>query len=117
MADPDAPRRRPGPVRDYVAIVLAVGIATAVNLITLGVLWDAIVNPGVAGLSENATQILTAVFGGITGILGSYVGYKAHASGESSSAPPTTSTRGTTDDRPAPGPPPGPGTPGPRDRP
>lgn len=65
-----------GKGKDWVAIILAVGIATALNSITLGVLYDAIVSQ-VSGLSENATQILTGAFGGILGVLGSYVGYQA----------------------------------------
>lgn len=62
--------------RDLVAIILAVGIATSLNFITIGVLWDAIFSEG-PGLSSNATQILTASFGGIIGVLGSYIGFKA----------------------------------------
>jgi predicted PurR-regulated permease PerM len=62
--------------RDWVAVVLAVGLCTAVNLITAAVLYDAIFSEG-PGLSENATQILTTVFGGIIGVLGSYIGYRA----------------------------------------
>lgn len=56
------------------AVILAIGIATAVNAITFGVLYDAIINPGDAGLSENGTTVLTTAFGGIIGVLGSYVG-------------------------------------------
>lgn len=62
--------------KNMVAIILAVGIATAVNAITFGVLYDAIVNPGDAGLSENGTTVLTTAFGGIIGVLGSYVGFR-----------------------------------------
>jgi len=62
--------------RDVVAIVLAVGVATALNVIVAAVLYDAIRSEG-PGLSENATQILTGWGGGIIGVLGAYVGYKA----------------------------------------
>lgn len=62
--------------KDWVAIILALGIAIALNSITLGVLYDAIASQ-VSGLSENATQILTGAFGGILGVLGSYIGYQA----------------------------------------
>ncbi len=67
-----------GPERgkDWVAVILAVGIAVALNCIAIGVLYDAIFSQ-VGGLSENATQILTGAFGGILGVLGSYVGYTA----------------------------------------
>jgi len=60
-----------------VAAILAIGIATAVNAITFAVLYDAIEHPEQAGLSDNATQIMTTAFGGIIGVLGSYVGYRA----------------------------------------
>jgi hypothetical protein len=60
---------------DVVAIVLAVGLAVTVWTITIGVLYDAIISEG-PGLSDNATQVLTATLGGIIGVLGSYVGYR-----------------------------------------
>lgn len=70
-------KREPATDRHFwVAVILAVGIATAVNLITVAVLYDAIFSQG-PGLSENATQILTTAFGGIIGVLGSYIGYRA----------------------------------------
>ena len=59
----------------WVAIVLAIGIATALNVITFGVLIDALRAKG-PGLSDNATQVLTMGFSGIIGVLGSYVGFK-----------------------------------------
>ncbi len=62
--------------RDAVGIILAVGLATAVNAVTLATLIDALRSQG-PGLSENATQVLTGAFGGIIGILGAYVGFRA----------------------------------------
>jgi len=60
-----------------VALTLAIGISTAVNLLTIAVLWDALTNPEASGLSENATQVLTTAFGGMIGVLGAYLGFKA----------------------------------------
>ena len=65
--------------RDAIAMILAIGLATALNLITIAVLYDAIRDPARAGLSENATQILTGWGGGIIGILGAVFGYRAAA--------------------------------------
>lgn len=62
--------------RDWVAVILAIGIATAINVITVAVLYDAIASAG-PGLSENATQVLTTAFAGMVGVLGGYVGVKA----------------------------------------
>ncbi len=62
--------------RDLVAIILAVGLCLAVNSVTFAVLYDAIFSAG-PGLSDNATQLLTTAFGGIVGILGAYLGFKA----------------------------------------
>ena len=59
-----------------VAVIIAVGITLAFNLITFGVLWDAIRSQG-PGLSDNATQVLTGLGGGLIGILGGIVGYRA----------------------------------------
>jgi predicted small secreted protein len=66
--------------KEWVAIILAIGLATAINVITLAVLIDALYSDDV-GLSENATQILTTAFGGIIGVLGSYIGYRTARAG------------------------------------
>lgn len=76
------PRRPPGQEtsRDLIALVLAVGLATALNVIVAAILYDAIHNPTNAGISENATQILTGWGGGIIGVLGAVFGFRAGAS-------------------------------------
>jgi hypothetical protein len=74
---------------DAVAVLLAVGIATALNVIVVAVLYDAIKNPADAGISENATQILTGWGGGIIGILGAVFGYRA---GQDATSTPTRTT-------------------------
>lgn len=64
------------PGRDWVAVILAIGIATALNLLMFAVLWDAL-RSDTPGISENATQVIIAAFGGIVGVLGGYVGGRA----------------------------------------
>lgn len=66
-------------LRDWVALVLAVALGLAVNLLMFGVVWDA-TRSTTPGLSENATQIITTAFGGILGVLGSYLGFRAASS-------------------------------------
>lgn len=66
----------PGPGKDWIALTLAVGICTALNLVTVAILYDALRSKG-PGISENATQILTGWGGGIIGILGAVFGYRA----------------------------------------
>ena len=69
---------------EWIALILAIGISTALNVITLAVVWTAIAGssdvPG--GLSENATQILTGWGGGMIGVIGAYVGYQIGANGQ-----------------------------------
>jgi hypothetical protein len=67
----------PAPSRDWIAFTLAIGLCTALNLMVAAILYDAIKNPAQAGISENATQILTGWGGGIVGILGAVFGYRA----------------------------------------
>lgn len=62
------------PVRDWVAIILAIGLASAINVITIAVLYEAIQQS--EPLSENATQVLTTAFSGIVGVLGAYIGFR-----------------------------------------
>ena len=72
-----------------VAVLLAVGIATALNLIVFAVLYAALTKTSDVdgGISENATQILTGWGGGIIGILGAFVGYRL-GSENGAAAPP-----------------------------
>lgn len=64
---------QPAQPKDVIALILAVGVATAINIVVLAVMWDAI-QVG-AEISENGTQIISGVLGGVIGILGSYLGF------------------------------------------
>lgn len=85
-----SPGARRAPRGSYlVALVLALGICLALNVLTFAVLYDAFVNDINAGLSENATQVLTGWGGGVLGVIGAVVGYQA---GQSSASGPTVIT-------------------------
>jgi hypothetical protein len=62
-----------------VALVLSIGICTALNLLVLAVAYDAVFSAG-PGISENATQILSSWGGGVLGVVGAVVGYQAGVS-------------------------------------
>ena len=64
-------RRRPG--RDLVALLLAAALFVAVAFASVAVLYGVIINER-RNLGDAATQLLTALFGGLVGILGAYVG-------------------------------------------
>ena len=61
---------------DIVAIILSVGLVAAVVLLFAGVIVNISThhNP-TPTLGTNTTLVLNTMFGGIIGILGSYVGY------------------------------------------
>ena len=61
---------------ELVAVILAASLGLALNLLMFAVLWDAL-RSDTPGLSENATQVIIAGFGGIIGLLGGYVGGRA----------------------------------------
>lgn len=91
--------------RDAVAIILAIGIGTALNLLMFAILWDALFHSD-PGLSENATQVITALGSGVIGVLGGYIGGRAvegalgrRAEVHTESTPPSTTT--PLDDTPA----------------
>lgn len=76
----------PTPRGSYlVATILAVGMATAINVFSVAVLTDAIFGDA-PGLSENATQILTGWGGGIIGVIGAVVGWTAGAQSATAAA-------------------------------
>jgi hypothetical protein len=77
--DDDKPRYKiVWPSRDWVAMILAVGISSAFLLLVFAAVWEALFSEQ-KGLSENYTQIMIATFGGLIGILGSYIGFQAGA--------------------------------------
>jgi hypothetical protein len=64
---------------DYVAIILAVGISLALNIVTIALLYAAMVRMTAGagiGLSENGVQLLTGWGGGLLSILGAYIGFQ-----------------------------------------
>jgi hypothetical protein len=66
VADPEKPKRRPE-ASGIVAIILAVGIVVALNVITVTLLYAAIIRLGIdvnAGLFDNGVQVLLAWAGG-----------------------------------------------------
>lgn len=67
--------------KDWVAIVLTIGLCTALNILVVSIAYEGL-NDGPETISENATQIMTGTFGGIIGILGAYLGYRAASNGE-----------------------------------
>jgi hypothetical protein len=64
------------PSKDWVAVIVAVGLSTALNVITAAVLFYAFYNHN-HNLSDNAVQLLTGWGGGMIGIVGAYIGYRA----------------------------------------
>jgi uncharacterized membrane protein SpoIIM required for sporulation len=77
MAAPDEqPRRRLDGV-DIVAIILAAALGLAIVAIILGAVIQIKTRASGVTLTENVTQILIAAIGGIVGVLGSYIGYRA----------------------------------------
>lgn len=67
-------RESAGVGRDVVAIILAIGAATALCLVTAAVMYDAVRNGD--QLSENATQVVSGAFGALFGVLGTYLGVR-----------------------------------------
>jgi hypothetical protein len=66
--------RRPVDFRGWVAVILAVGLAgTSMGFVTVSA-TDIMHENATYGLSENLTQVLVALTGGIIGILGAYIG-------------------------------------------
>jgi uncharacterized membrane protein YqgA involved in biofilm formation len=73
--EPDRDRRLDGV--DLVAIVLAATLGLGVLAIVIGAVVQIQTRASGVALSENVTQILIAAIGGIVGVLGSYIGYRA----------------------------------------
>jgi len=73
---PRLPEPQKPAAKDYVAIVLAVGFATAVNMITIAFVIVSVLEKVPEGLGENTTQVLITAFSGMIALLGGYIGYK-----------------------------------------
>ena len=75
MTDPEPKRREAAGV---VAVILACGMAVALNVLTAALLWAAVQRLGVdaeSGLNPEGTQVLLGWGGGIISVLAGYVGY------------------------------------------
>jgi len=59
---------------DMVVLILAIVLGLSVILIMITVLVQVIDHETPQSLGENTTQIITAVTGGLIGVLGGYVG-------------------------------------------
>lgn len=72
-----APTTRGG-LRDWVMMALAIAFGAALIIVTVAILWTALHN-GKAGLAVTSTdaELLMAWGGGIIGIIGAYVGFRA----------------------------------------
>ena len=64
--------------KDWAVIILAAALGVALIVVTTAVLYSAVHNgkPGLA-VTETDVQLLTGWGGGIIGILGAYVGFRA----------------------------------------
>ena len=66
------------PAGDWIAIILASGIALSVIILVIGTVIGGVRNGNSAAtLSENEAQVITAAIGGMVGVLGAWVGYRA----------------------------------------
>jgi drug/metabolite transporter (DMT)-like permease len=59
--------------QDYVALLLAFALLVAVMGATISIIY-ATVHDERRTVTDSSTQLLTALFGGIIGILGAYIG-------------------------------------------
>jgi len=71
--------RLPRPTADWVAVILAIGVSVALNVVTVAILAAAWQRLGVdvnSGISDNGVQLLSGIFGAMIGALSAYLGYK-----------------------------------------
>jgi hypothetical protein len=77
LEEPKQPKEK-GSAAGTVAIILAAGVAVGLIIITSAILLAAWARLGVdpdSGISENGTQLLTAIFSGVIGALSAYLGF------------------------------------------
>ena len=66
------------PTSDLIAVILSAGFSLAILSLVVGVSWAAIQHGNTAAtLSDNEAGVLQVAFGGIVGVLGAWVGYRA----------------------------------------
>lgn len=69
---------KPRSTSDLIAIFLAGGLSLAIISLVVGVSWAAIQHGNTAAtLSDNEAGVLQVAFGGVIGVLGAWVGYRA----------------------------------------
>lgn len=68
-------RRRGFPSPEWIVFVLAIALAGATLVFAGAVLFEVIDHERISEVPPNSSQVLTAIFSGIIGIVGSFVGY------------------------------------------
>ena len=64
--------------RDWAVIILAASLGVALVVVTAAIVYTAVNNPrGGLAVNETDVQLLTGWGGGIIGIIGAYVGFRA----------------------------------------
>jgi len=61
---------------DLVVFTLAIGLAGSTLIFAVGLLYEVIDHMSITEVPPNSSQILTLIFGGTIGIVGTYVGYR-----------------------------------------
>jgi hypothetical protein len=77
VTEPEKPKHR-REAAGTVAIILAIGMVIALNIVTAALLYAAFIRLGIdinAGLSDNGVQVLLAWGGGIISVIAGFCGY------------------------------------------
>jgi len=75
MVDDDEQHHKHRRLATIVAVVLAVGMAVSLVIVTIAIAHAVYAGNLDNGLGENTTQVLIGWGGGIIGVLGAFIGY------------------------------------------
>jgi len=63
------------PSVDWIVFILTLGLVASLLIYAAGVLYEVVAGHRLSEVPPNSSQILTVIFSGLIGIVGSYVGY------------------------------------------
>ena len=64
------------PNADWIVFVLALALSFATIIFAIALLFEVVDHQRISEVPPNASTVLTAIFSGVIGIVGSYVGFR-----------------------------------------
>jgi len=78
--EPDKHKQPWSPTAGWIVFVLAIGLTFSTMIFASALMFEVIDHQRISEVPPNSSQVLIAIFSGIIGIVGSFIGYNVRTS-------------------------------------